>query len=243
MASAWAARSATVAPATPLVAVSAFGGTASCVQGVQARLKAAGFEVILFHASGPGGRALESLARRGELFGVVDVTTHELADLLVGGVYSAGDDRLRGAAAMGLPQVVVPGALDHANFWAGMVPERFRDRQFFLYNPQNLLMRTNGEEFDALGQLMAERLNQARGPFIVLVPKGGFSEHTSRIAHDLDGRPAGPWRQPETDAVFTRSLRAHLTKGELRELDVHINDPAFADACADAFLELVNGRG
>jgi uncharacterized protein (UPF0261 family) len=225
------------------VAVSAFGGTAGCVQGVQARLKAAGYEVILFHASGPGGRALESLARRGELAGVVDVTTHELVDLLVGGVYSAGEDRLRGAAVMGLPQVVVPGALDHANFWAGMVPERFRGRRFILYNPQNLLMRTNAEEFEALGRLMAERLNQAHGPFTVLVPTGGFSEHTNRTAHDLQGRPAGPWREPDTDAVFARSLRAHLTTGDVRELDLHINDPAFADACASAFLELVKGRG
>jgi uncharacterized protein (UPF0261 family) len=243
MASGWMERAAAGAPRTPLVAVSAFGGTAACVQRVEARLKAAGYEVMLFHASGPGGRALESLARRGELFGVVDVTTHELTDLLVGGVYSAGEERLTGAGAMGLPQVIVPGALDHANFWAGMVPERFRSRQFFRYNPQNLLMRTNAEEFEALGKLMAERLNQARAPFIVLVPTGGFSEHTPRVARDLEDRPAGPWRQPETDGVFVRSLRAHLTRGELRELDLHINDPAFADACVNAFLELVAGRG
>jgi uncharacterized protein (UPF0261 family) len=243
MAHGWLERSALTAPRAPLVAVSAFGGTAACVQRVEARLKAAGFEVMLFHASGPGGRALEALARRGELFGVVDVTTHELTDLLVGGVYSAGDDRLKGAAAMGLPQVIVPGALDHANFWAGMVPERFRHRQFIRYNPQNLLMRTNAEEFDALGRLMAERLNQAQGPFVVLVPTGGYSEHTRRVAQDLEGRPAGPWRQPETDTVFVRSLRAHLTRGELRELDLHINDPAFADACVSAFLELAPGRG
>jgi uncharacterized protein (UPF0261 family) len=124
-----------------------------------------------------------------------------------------------------------------------MVPERFRGRRFILYNPQNLLMRTNAEEFEALGRLMAERLNQAPGPFTVLVPTGGFSEHTNRTAHDLQGRPAGPWREPDTDAVFARSLRAHLTKGDVRELDLHINDPAFADACASAFLELVKGRG
>ncbi|MBI4610357.1 MAG: Tm-1-like ATP-binding domain-containing protein [Candidatus Rokubacteria bacterium] len=228
---------------TPLVAVSSFGGTAGCVQGVAERLKAAGFEVILFHASGPGGRALESLARRGELAGVVDVTTHELVDLVVGGVYSAGEERLRGAAEAGLPQVVVPGALDHANFWAGMVPERFRGREFFLFNPHNILMRTNAEEFEALGKLMAERLNQAQGPFIVLIPARGFSEHTRRTTHDLEGRPRGPWRQPETDAAFARSLRAHLKRGDLRELDLHINDPAFAEACAGAFLELLGRPG
>lgn len=243
MASGWAEGAGLAAKKTPLVAVSSFGGTAGCVQGVEARLKAAGFEVILFHASGPGGRALESLARRGELAGVVDVTTHELVDLLVGGVYSAGEERLRGAASACLPQVVVPGALDHANFWAGMVPERFRGREFFLYNPQNILMRTNAEEFEALGKLMAERLNQARGPFIVLIPKGGFSDHTRRTTHDLEGRALGPWHQPETDAIFARSLRTHLKKGDLRELGLHINDPAFAEACARAFLELMESLG
>ncbi|MBI3129591.1 MAG: Tm-1-like ATP-binding domain-containing protein [Candidatus Tectomicrobia bacterium] len=238
MARGWATRSGAAEKKIPLVGVSSFGGTAACVNRVEARLREAGFEVILFHASGPGGRALESLARLGELAGVVDVTTHEMTDLLVGGVYSAGEGRLRGAGEAGIPQVVVPGALDHANFWAGQVPEAYRGRAFFRYNPQNLLMRTNEEEFEALGRMVAERLNAAKGPFAVLIPKRGYSEHTKRAAHDLEGRPVGPWLQPEADAAFARSLRAHLKRGRAEELDLHINDPAFADACADAFLEM-----
>jgi uncharacterized protein (UPF0261 family) len=218
--------------------VSSFGGTAGCVERVEQRLAAAGYEVILLHASGPGGRALERLARTGELSGVVDVTTHELVDLVVGGVYSAGDERLQGAGARGLPQVVVPGALDHANFWVGQVPEHFRGREFFQYNVHNILMRTNVEEYEQLAGLIAERLNRAGGPVAVLVPMRGFSEHTVRQTHDLAGNPLGPWHQPEADARFVEALRERLVQPALTTLDLHINDPAFADACVDAFREL-----
>src|ERR1700719_4610638 len=116
----------------PLVAVSSFGGTAGCVDRVSKRLEDLGYEVIQFHASGVGGKSLERLAALGELAGVVDVTTHELTDLIVDGVYSAGDARLTGAGAAGLPQVVVPGAIDHANLWVGQVPERYKAREFLL---------------------------------------------------------------------------------------------------------------
>ncbi len=223
----------------PLIGVSSFGGTAACVERVERRLTEAGYEVIFFHASGPGGRALESLAGLGELAGVVDVTTHELTDLLVDGVYSAGAGRLEAAGAAGVPQVVVPGALDHANFWTGQVPGKYQKRAFFQYNAQNLLMRTNREEFEALGVLMAEKLNRAKGPLSVLVPTRGYSEHTKRKAHDLEGRDAGDWRQPEVDAAFEASLREHLKTGEIVALDMHINDPAFADACAEKMIQLL----
>jgi uncharacterized protein (UPF0261 family) len=169
---------------------------------------------------------------------VVDVTTHELADLIVDGVYSAGDERLTGAGAAGLPQVIVPGAIDHANFWVGQVPERYRHREFFQYNAQNLLMRTNAEEFAALGRAFASRINAARGPVRVLVPLAGFSEHTKRRAHDLAGNDAGPWRRPEEYAVFVDALKSHLASARLAELPLHINDAAFADACIDAFVEI-----
>ena len=226
----------------PLIGVSSFGGTAACVERVTERLTAAGYEVIHFHASGPGGRALESLARRGELAGVVDVTTHELTDLLVDGVYSAGDGRLRAAGEAGLPQVVAPGALDHANFWVGRVPDRFKERAFFQYNAQNILMRTSREELEALGHLVAERLNAARGPVTVLIPTRGYSEHTKRTTHDLEGRESGPWAQPEADAAFASALKSDLRRGHVESLDLHINDAAFADACADAFLAMMPAR-
>ena len=222
----------------PLVAVSSFGGTAACVDRVSERLEALGYEVILFHASGVGGKSLERLAASGELMGVIDVTTHELADLIVDGVFSAGNGRLTGAGTAGLPQVVVPGAIDHANFWVGHVPERYRKRDFFRYNAQNLLMRTNAEEFEKLGCEIGNRLNAAKGPVRVLVPLEGFSEHTKRRAHDLAGNDTGPWRRPEEYQVFMDSLKKHLKGAPVDEFAMHVNDAIFADACVDAFVKI-----
>jgi uncharacterized protein (UPF0261 family) len=133
----WAARRESKQPRAPLIAVSSFGGTAACVDHVSQRLEALGYEVILFHASGVGGKSLERLASSGELAGVIDITTHELADLMVNGVYSAGDARLTGAGAAGLPQVIVPGAIDHANFWAADVPERHRILEIHFVDREN----------------------------------------------------------------------------------------------------------
>ena len=143
------------------------------------------------------------------------------------------------ASAAGLPQVIVPGAIDHSNFWVGMVPEKFADREFFQYNAQNILMRTNVEECAALGRLFAERLNQSKGDFTVLIPKRGYSEHTKRRTHDLAGNDVGPWDQPDVDAAFAHVLGEALEKGHFEELDLHINDPEFADACLDSFLRMM----
>ena len=236
----WAAKRETRAAHALLVAVSSFGGTASCVDRVSERLQALGCEVIQFHASGVGGRSLERLAAAGELAGVVDVTTHELADLVADGVYSAGKARMTGAGAAGLPQVIVPGAIDHSNLWVGQVPERYRCREFFQYNAQNLLMRTNAAEFEKLGREFAGRINAARGPVRVLVPLEGFSEHTRRRAHDVQGNDKGPWKRPEDYRIFVDSLRSHLETVRVDELALHINDPAFADACVDAFMEIAD---
>jgi uncharacterized protein (UPF0261 family) len=170
--------------------------------------------------------------------GVIDVTTHELTDLIVDGVYSAGSGRLTGAGMAGLPQVVVPGAIDHANFWVGHVPERYRDREFFRYNAQNLLMRTNAEEFEKLGCEIGNRLNAAKGPVRVLVPLEGFSEHTTRRAHDLAGNDKGPWKRSEEYRLFMDSLKTHLKAASVEEFALHVNDTVFADACVDAFVEI-----
>ena len=202
------------------------------------RLENLGYEVILFHASGVGGKSLERLAASGELAGVIDVTTHELTDLIVDGVYSAGDARLTGAGAAGLPQVIVPGAIDHANLWVGQVPERYKSREFFRYNAQNLLMRTNAEEFAKLGREFATRINAAKGPVRVLVPLEGFSEHTKRRAHDLAGNDRGPWKRPEDYRIFVDTLKSHSKAVRVDELALHVNDAAFADACVDAFVEI-----
>lgn len=224
----------------PLLGVSSFGGTAACVDRVSQQIESLGYEVIQFHASGVGGRSLERLASTGDLAGVIDVTTHELADFVADGVYSAGEKRLTAAGAAGLPQVVVPGAIDHINFWAGQVlPERYLDREFFRYNAQNLLMRTNAEEFEKLGCAMAQRLNGARGPVRVLIPNEGFSEHTKRRAQDLAGHDRGPWRRPDEYRAFTERLKANLNSNvSVREFPLHVNDPKFADACVEAFVEI-----
>jgi uncharacterized protein (UPF0261 family) len=234
----WAAKRRVGGERTPLVAVSSFGGTAACVDRVCARLEQLGYEVIQFHASGVGGKALERMAASGELAGVVDVTTHELADLVTEGVYSAGEARMTGAGTAGLPQVIVPGAIDHSNLWVGLVPERYKEREFFRYNAQNLLMRTNAEEFEKLGREFAARINAAEGPIRVLIPLEGFSEHTKRRAHDLAGNDKGPWRRIEEYRVFLETLKAKLHANCVDELALHINDVAFADACVDAFVGL-----
>jgi uncharacterized protein (UPF0261 family) len=221
-----------------LIGVSSFGNLQPAVDRITARLEGGGFEVIHFHASGPGGRALESLAARGELAGVIDLTTSELTDFLTGGVYSAGEARLTAAGAAGVPQVVVPGCLDFTNWWVGEVPERYRQREFFRYNVEIVLMRANAEEFAALGQLMGERLSVAKGPVRVLIPRG-WSALTGRKTHDLSGREAGLWDQPDTDRVFVDSLERHFPSGAIKKLLHHINDPAFADACVDELIALL----
>jgi len=223
---------------TPLVAVSSFGGTAGCVERVSQRLEALGYEIILFHASGVGGKSLERLSLSGELAGVVDVTTHELTDLVVEGVYSAGETRMTGAGTVGLPQVIAPGAIDHANFWVGQVPDRYKKREFFQYNAQNLLMRTNTDEFRILGEEFAKRLNPAKGPVRILIPLEGFSEHSKRRACNLNGDDKGPWKRSDDYRVFVDSLKSNLKSGRIEELPLHINDNAFADACVDTFLKI-----
>jgi uncharacterized protein (UPF0261 family) len=158
---------------------------------------------------------------------------------VTGGVYSAGEGRLTAAGAAGLPQVVVPGCLDFTNWWVGEVPERYRRREFFQYNVEILLMRSNAEELAALAELMGERLRAARGPLRVLIPDGGWSALTGRKAHDIAGRETGPWARPEIDRVFVDVLRRHLAGDVIAELPLHINDPAFADACVDALIGLL----
>jgi uncharacterized protein (UPF0261 family) len=240
MARAW--RRQGTATRVPLLGVSSFGNTQPAVDRITARLEAEGFEVIHFHASGPGGRALESLAASGELAGVIDLTTSELTDLVTGGVYSAGEMRLTAAGAAGLPQVVVPGCLDFTNWWVGQVPDKYRQREFYQYNVEILLMRTNAEEFSTLGQLFGERLRAAKGPVRVLIPGGGMSQLVGRKTYDLAGNERGVWAQPETDRVFVETLRRYLPTNTIRELPYHINDAAFTDACVAEMIEMVATR-
>lgn len=232
-----------IGAAPPLIGVSSFGNTQPAVDRITARLEAEKSEVIHFHASGPGGRALESLAAQGELTGVIDLTPSELTDFVTGGVYSAGEARLTGAGAAGIPQVVVPGWLDFTNWWVGQVPDRYAQREFCRYNVEILLMRTNAEEFAKLGDLVGVRLAAARGPVRVLIPNGGWSQLIDRPTSDLGGREIGKWAQPDVDQVFVDTLRNHLAAGILSQFPWHINAPEFADTCVDTLIGLIESPG
>jgi uncharacterized protein (UPF0261 family) len=232
------------APRRPLVGLTVFGLTDAAARRAAERLEAAGCEVIEFHANGAGGRTLESLARRGELDAVLDLTTTELIDEVAGGVWSAGPDRLEAAGAAGLPQVVVPGAVDVVNLWAGAVSPAHRGRAFYRYNVSNLLMRSSREENRRLGEVLARKVVAARGPVRVLVPRRGFSRLDAPdgpAAHDPEGAPCGPWHDPGANRAFLEGLWGGLPSGRVEEVDLHILDPAFADLAADALLGLLRG--
>jgi len=221
-----------VGDARRLIGASMFGVTTPCVTRARERLEQLGYEVLVFHATGTGGQSMEALARGGFLTGVLDVTTTELADELVGGVLSAGPDRLEAAGDVGLPQVVSLGALDMVNFGPReTVPPKFEDRTLYVHNPTVTLMRTTPDECRELGRLIGRKLSQAKGPTALYVPLKGVS----MIA--VEGQP---FHDEEADAALLAGL--HETLGahvEVHELDAEINDPAFAEAMADRLHELI----
>ncbi|MGO9269256.1 MAG: Tm-1-like ATP-binding domain-containing protein [Terriglobia bacterium] len=188
----------------PLIAATMFGVTTPCVTMARYILERHGFEVLVFHATGTGGEAMESLIADGYVAGVLDITTTELADELAGGVMSAGPHRLEAAAAKGVPQVVCPGAIDMVNFGPlDSVPEKYRERRLYVHNPNVTLMRTSPEECAALGRITAEKLNRARGPVAFLMPLRGVS------ATDAIGLPFW-W--PEAHASYLDALKANLVR-------------------------------
>ena len=217
----------------PLIAASMFGVTTLAVEAARARLAGFGYEVLVFHATGAGGRALEALAQARLVSGVLDLTTTELADDLVGGVLSAGPDRLTAAGAAGLPQVIAPGALDMVNFGPpSTVPDRFSGRLLFEHNPAVTLMRTTAAEMAELGARIGRKAAAATGPAEVFWPDRGVS------ALDADGQP---FRDPAADQACREALERELTAAGLvlRRVDAHINDPAFALAMADRLHEMI----
>lgn len=219
----------------PLLTATMFGVTTPCVTMVRERLEAAGYEVLVFHATGSGGQAMESLISAGFISGVADITTTEWCDELVGGVLSAGPHRLEAAVQAGLPQVVSCGALDMVNFWAiETVPQPFKNRILYKHNANVTLMRTTPQECAELGRLIASKLNRATGPTVLFIPLKGVS------ALDKEGQP---FYLPEADAALFESLRRNIRPPvELVELDLHINDPEFAAAMAERLLGLM-GKG
>ncbi len=213
----------------PLIAASMFGNTTTCVGKATEILEAAGYEVLVFHATGTGGKTMESLVETGQIAGVLDITTTEWADELVGGVFVAGPTRLEAAAKGGVPAIVTPGCLDMVNFNApDTVPTRFEGRTFYQHNPNVTLMRTNVEECTKLGEILAEKINQSTAPVTVLIPKKGVS------MIDLEGKD---FYLPEANQALFDALTGNLKDCvPVLELDCDINDEAFATACAEALL-------
>jgi uncharacterized protein (UPF0261 family) len=217
----------------PLIGATMFGVTTPCVTRAREGLEARGYEVLVFHATGTGGRAMEALVDAGYLAGVLDATTTELCDDLVGGVLSAGPERLEAAGRAGLPQVVSLGALDMVNFGArDTVPPQFEDRNLYVHNPSVTLMRTTAEESAELGRRIAAKLSAATGPVALFVPRGGVS---------MIDAPGQPFFDADADAALFGAIRSGAGPNvELIELDGNINDDAFADAMVeklDSFMK------
>lgn len=213
----------------PLIAATMFGVTTPCVTAARRQLEAAGYDVLVFHATGSGGRAMEGLIDDGYFSGVLDVTTTEWCDEVVGGVLSAGPDRLSAAGRRGIPQVVSAGALDMVNFGAAeSVPAALRGRTLYRHNPAVTLMRTSAEECREIGRRIGEQLRRSSGPVTLLLPRRGVS------TLDAEGQP---FHDPAADRALFDALREHAGPAvQVRELDQHINDEAFARALADELL-------
>lgn len=215
----------------PLVAATMFGVTTPCVQHARKILEAAGYEVIVFHATGNGGQAMESLIREGLFAGVLDITTTELADELVGGILSAGPTRLTAAAEMGVPQVVSVGALDMVNFGPReTVPTKFAARKFHVHNASVTLMRTTPEENAQLGEEICRKVAAAEGPAAILLPLRGVS------AIDADGQP---FDDPVAREALYNAIRRNRAGIEVIENEAHINDERFAEVAVEELLSLI----
>ena len=221
-------------PVRGRIAATMFGITTPCVGYAKDYLEKAGYEVVVFHANGTGGRTMEGLIRSGAFDGVLDITTTEIADEVVGGVLTAGPDRLTAAGAMAIPQVVSLGAVDTVNFAQyDTVPEAYRGRKLYKHNPTNTLMRMVPEEAERIAGSLCCKLKAAKGPTVLMIPQRGLSM--------LDA-PGKPFHSPEEDKIFFDALKRGLagTKVEVLKEDSHINDREFALSAAKRLLDLMN---
>ena len=218
----------------PLIVASQFGNTTECVDACRELLEQAGYEVLVFHATGVGGRTMESLIESGVVAGVLDITTTEIADELVGGFLTAGPHRLEAAARRGVPAIVTPGCLDMVNFGSpASVPTNYRDRVLYEHNPHVTLMRTTPAECEQLGRIIAEKLNESTGPVTLLIPTRAIS---------IISAEGQPFYDPAADAALFSALREHLRADiPVIEADCEINDPNFAAQCVAALLQNISG--
>ena len=216
----------------PLVTASMFGNTTTCVDKARGILEEKGYEVLVFHSTGTGGRTMESLIADGYITASLDITTTELADEVCGGVFSAGPDRMMAAARAGIPTVLVPGCVDMCNFWGiGTIAEKYKNRNLYQWNPNVTLMRTNVEENRIMGQMIAKAANESKGPVAILLPLKGVSM--------LDS-PGGIYWDPQADRACYDTIKANVKQGiRVIEMDNNINDPAFATAAAQTLLKMM----
>lgn len=214
----------------PLVVASMFGNTTACVTEAKRILEEAGYEVLIFAATGAGGRSMEALIESGLVVGVLDLTTTEWADELVGGVLNAGPDRMDAAAKAGVPTVVAPGCLDMVNFGEkASVPGKFADRTFYIHNPQVTLMRTTPAECAELGRILAEKVNRYTAPTAVMIPEKAISVISA------EGQP---FHDAEADRALFDAITSHCRQ-PVEILHEEINSPVFAAACAHKLIELM----
>lgn len=216
----------------PLITASMFGNTTEIVGRAREALEDAGYEVLVFHATGIGGKTMESLITDGFIEGSLDITTTELADYVCNGIFSAGAERCLAASRAGIPAVIVPGCVDMVNFWGiDKVPVEYRDRNLYKWNPNMTLMRTNVEENRQMGELIAAAANEATAPVTILLPLRGVSM--------LDS-PGGRFWDPEADQACYQALKDNLRDDiPVVEMDNNINDHEFADRCAEVLLEMM----
>jgi uncharacterized protein (UPF0261 family) len=219
-------------PAEKYVAVTMLGNTTRAVMALKDRLAEHGYEAVIFHSNGVGGRAMEELAATGHFIGVIDFTTNETFDPMTGGIHDGGPDRLKRIGLLGLPQVVVPGCIDFCVFHAGAIPQVYQGRPVYDHNPEYTLVRATQAEMVALGHLFADRLNLAKGPLCIAVPTLGLS---------IPNVPGGPFWDPEADSAFLETLRHGIRKDiPILTYERHVNDPKFGVEVADLFIDLMN---
>ena len=212
------------------VAITMLGNTTRAVMAARDELASAGSETMVFHSNGVGGPAMEELAGEGYFSGVIDFTTNEVTDPLVGGIHDGGPHRLRTVGELGLPQIVVPGCIDFSVFEPSRIPPALADRPSYDHNPEFRLIRTSKREMLQIAGIFAERLGSAKGPVRIAVPTRGLS---------IPNTPDGPFWDPEADAAFLQALREQMRPDiPIQTFDHHVNDPEFGRTVARLFLEL-----
>jgi uncharacterized protein (UPF0261 family) len=214
------------------VGVTMLGNTTKAVMALKERLAGYGYEAVIFHSNGVGGPAMEELAEAGQFVGVIDFTTNETYDPMTGGIHDGGPERLKRIGLMGIPQVVVPGCIDFCVFHAGAIPPKLQDRPVYDHNPEYTLVRASQDEMVSLGQLFADRLNQAKGTVIIAIPTQGLS---------IPNVPDGPFWNPKSDAAFREKLANQIREDiPIYTYERHVNDPEFGEEVADLFLDMMN---